>query len=96
MAYVFASGSAMFAAAAILFYWLAVTRLKAKDPAQFQLMGSPGPLPDDTKASSWMVFEYMIRCRFLYQRDTALAVYGTLWYLSIVLMFALFIWEFAR
>jgi hypothetical protein len=96
MGYVFASGSAVFATAAILFYWLSVSRLKAKDPVQLRLMGSPGQLHDDTKLSSWMLFDYMVKCRFLYQGDAALVVYGTLWYLSTVLMFGLLIWEWAR
>jgi hypothetical protein len=96
MAYVFASGSAVFAVAAILFYWLSATRLKSKDPVQFQMMGNPGPLHDDTKASSWMLFDYMVRCRFLFQGDFALAIYGALWYLSMVLTIGLFIWEIVR
>lgn len=82
--------------ARILFYWLSSTRLKSKDPAQFNLMGKPSPLHDDSKASSWMLLEYMTRCRFLFQGDIKLAIYGTLWYLSAVLTIGAFIWEIAR
>lgn len=88
-----ATGAGVFAVTAIIFYWAAIARLKRQDPAQFQALGSPEPLHDDTKGSSWIFFEYMIRCRFLRQGDIALATIGTLWYLSIVLAIALFIWE---
>jgi hypothetical protein len=58
----------------------AVGRLKRTDPSLFANMGSPELMHSDYRKSSWMFFDYMIRCHFLRQGDIVLATLGSLWY----------------
>jgi hypothetical protein len=89
----FITSSGVLALVAIFFYWASVARLRRKDPAEFAALGSPEALHHDTKVSSWMMADYMFRCRFMFQGDAVLATFGALWYISMMLAVALFLWE---
>jgi hypothetical protein len=88
-----ATSSGLFLLLAIVLYWGAVARLKRIDPREFTALGSPEGLHSDAQASSWLMGDYMLRCRFMFQGDIVLAILGTLWYLSMLLALVLFIWE---
>jgi hypothetical protein len=68
----------------IVLHAAAVVRLRRTDPPLFANMGKPEPMHSDFSKSSWMFFDYMIRCHFLRQGDLVLAIIGILWYLCLV------------
>jgi len=82
--------------ASLVVYAAAVGRLKRTDPALFVDMGSPEPMHSDQRKSSWMFFDYMIRCQFLRQGDVLLASLGSLWYLCLLATIGLVLWQWSR
>jgi len=81
---------------AIAFYWASVARLKRKHPTEFAELQDPTELHDDTHVSSWLMADYMFRCRFVFLGDAVLTLLGALWYVSILLAIGLIAFEMLR
>ncbi|HKA41235.1 MAG TPA: hypothetical protein VKF40_04510 [Burkholderiales bacterium] len=81
---------------AVVFYSGSMARLRRKHRAEFPDLGGPSEFHDDTQMSSWLMADYMFRCRFMLQGDPVLTLLGTLWYLSMLLAIGLMVWEMVR
>lgn len=81
---------------AIAFYWGSVARLRRKHPAEFAGLRDPSELHDDTRMSSWLMADYMFRCRFMFLGDAVLTLLGVLWYMSLLLAIGLIALEMLR
>jgi hypothetical protein len=81
---------------AIAFHWGSVARLRRKHPAEFAGLKDPSALHGDTGLTSWLIADYMFRCRFMFLGDGLLTLLGALWYISMLLAIGLIALEMVR
>jgi hypothetical protein len=101
--------SGVFGLAAIVLYALAVRRIRRNHPKLYAQLDHPDhlysdPLPqylqvsDDNRRirphyGNVLFANYLLRCQFMNEGDSVLALIGTFWYLSLVLAVGSMLWE---